>query len=166
MKIRKPISPESKEEIFTMLKKSKTKANFQRIQCVWLRAELNLSLSDIAKAIGWNETHVKKIHSQYLRNGSKALTGIGRGGRHNENLTPEEEDLLLMPFLEKAQNGGVLVATEIKLAYEKQVKHEVPKSTIYRMLARHGWRKIAPRPKHPKVDKEAQEEFKKTPQNR
>jgi hypothetical protein len=29
------------------------------------------------------------------------------------------------------------------------------------MLARHGWRKIVPRPKHPKADTDAQEEFKK-----
>jgi len=30
------------------------------------------------------------------------------------------------------------------------------------MLERHGWRKIAPRPSHPKADPQAQEAFKKT----
>ena len=30
-----------------------------------------------------------------------------------------------------------------------QVGHEVDDSTIYRLLARHGWRKLMPRPTHP-----------------
>ncbi len=121
-----------------------------------------MPLTDIATAVTWNESHVKKVHSQFLRKGVAILEGTGRGGRRNENLTIDEEDQLLEPFLEKAQNGGVLIATEIKLAYEKEIGHTVPKSTIYRMLARHGWRKIAPRPKHPKTDITAQEAFKKT----
>jgi hypothetical protein len=38
----------------------------------------------------------------------------------------------------------------------------VNKSTISRLLKRHGWRKPMPRPVHPKAKAEAQEEFKKT----
>jgi len=34
------------------------------------------------------------------------------------------------------------------------------KTTIYRLLERHEWHKIVPRPKHPKEDSQAQEEFK------
>jgi len=33
------------------------------------------------------------------------------------------------------------------------------------MLHRHGWKKLVPRPKHPKSDKKAQEDFKKTLKN-
>jgi site-specific recombinase XerD len=57
--------------------------------------------------------------------------------------------------------GEILMVGEVKGAYEKTVEHTVPKSTIYRMLARHGWRKISPRPHHPKADVLLQEEFKK-----
>ena len=64
--------------------------------------------------------------------------------------------------MEKARAGGVLVVGEIKTAYEKKAGKQVPKSTVYRMLARHGWRKIAPRPKHPKAEIGVQEEFKKS----
>ncbi|MCE5241943.1 MAG: winged helix-turn-helix domain-containing protein [Desulfobacteraceae bacterium] len=42
------------------------------------------------------------------------------------------------------------------------VGRKVAKTTIYRMLDRHGWRKIMPRPHHPKSDPKAQEGFKKT----
>jgi hypothetical protein len=37
----------------------------------------------------------------------------------------------------------------------------VASSTVYRILARHGWRKVAPDTCHPKHDAEAQAEFKK-----
>ena len=73
----------------------------------------------------------------------------------------DQEDEVLRPFLEKAGIGGILVVSPIKIAYEQAVGHVVPKSTIYRLLARYGWRKLARRPRHPKADSEAQEEFKK-----
>ena len=38
----------------------------------------------------------------------------------------------------------------------------VPNSTIYRMLERHDWRKVVPRPRHPKADVAARGAFKKS----
>ncbi len=73
-----------------------------------------------------------------------------------------QEIQFLAEFTEKAKAGGIIVVSEIKGAYEKAIGHKVPKSTVYRMLDRHRWRKIAPRPRHPKADKKAQEAFKKT----
>ena len=63
-------------------------------------------------------------------------------------------------LLKAAEHGGVLVVSDIHRAYEKHVGKNVPTSTIYQFLHRHGWRKIAPRPKHPKADEQAQEIFK------
>ena len=51
---------------------------------------------------------------------------------------------------------------EIKAAFEAEVGKVVAKSTIYRMLERCNWRKIAPRLRHPKADLAAQAAFKKT----
>jgi transposase len=42
------------------------------------------------------------------------------------------------------------------------VGQQVHKSTISRLLKRHGWRKPVPRPVHPKANPEAQAQFKKT----
>ena len=39
----------------------------------------------------------------------------------------------------------------------------VKASVVYRLLARHGWRKVAPDTRHPKSSPAAQQEWKKTP---
>lgn len=159
----KLLSEEQKESLRLLLSRTRKKADFQRVQCIWLRAALNLSSTDTAVAIGWGQSTVKIIQSRYLREGEKVLLGKGRGGRRYSNLTEQEEEELLSSFLENARAGGVLVVGEIKAAYEKKAGKPVPKSTVYRMLKRHGWRKIVPRPRHPKTDSAVQEEFKKTP---
>ena len=51
---------------------------------------------------------------------------------------------MLQEFLYQSELGGILEVSQVKAAYEQAVGHGVPKSTVYRMLARHGWRKIAP----------------------
>jgi hypothetical protein len=76
-------------------------------------------------------------------------------------MTADEENTFLSSFLEKAARGEILMVGDVKRTYEKVVGRTVPRSTIYRMLARHGWRKITPRPHHPKADVLLQEEFKK-----
>jgi hypothetical protein len=68
----------------------------------------------------------------------------------------------LAPFFARAEQGELATASEIKQAFESRVGGEVEESTIYRLLHRHGWRKVVPRPRHPRASKEAQEQFKKT----
>ena len=50
----------------------------------------------------------------------------------------------------------------IKTRYETRVGQAVPDSTVYRLLARHQWRQVQPRPKHPKDNPAARAAFKKT----
>jgi transposase len=51
----------------------------------------------------------------------------------------------------------------VQQAYEEQLGHPVHHSLVYRALHRPGWRKIMPRPTHPKTDVTVQEELKKAP---
>ena len=143
------------------LRQANTKAQFQRIQCLWLRASLGLNADQVAAAIGWQPTSVRRLQAQYLKQGETVLRAVGRGGRRNENLTVEQEQQWLAEFGAQAKRGGMLEVSQIKQAYEQVVGHPVPKSTVYRMLARHGWRKIAPRRRHPRVSRQRQRAFKK-----
>jgi transposase len=163
MRTPKPLSNEAIERLAKDLKRTKTKGEFQAVQCLWLRVSLGLSADQVATAIGWHPSSVRKQQSRYLREGVTALQRSGRGGRRRQNLTLEEEQNLLQEFLYQGELGGILEVSRVKAAYEQAVGRKVPKSTVYRMLARHGWRKIAPRPHHPKSDAALQAEFKKTP---
>jgi hypothetical protein len=87
------------------------------------------------------------------------------GGRRYGYMTVEQERQFLSKFLDEAAHGGILVVSEIKRAFENIAGRKVAKTTIYRMLDRHNWRTIIPRPRHPNSSEEAQEGFKKTPQN-
>jgi hypothetical protein len=49
---------------------------------------------------------------------------------------------------------------DLKAAYEQAIWHSTSNSTIYNLLARHGWRKLMPRPFHPNRDIAAQSAFK------
>jgi hypothetical protein len=60
-----------------------------------------------------------------------------------------------------ATGGGVLTVPPIHAALVERLGHDVPMSTTYRLLSRHGWRKIQPDTKHPKSDPVLQDEFKK-----
>jgi transposase len=73
-----------------------------------------------------------------------------------------EEQAFLAPFFERAQTGELATIQELHQAFEAQVGKSVHETTIYRLLDRHGWRKLMPRPRHPKSDPQTQEYFKKT----
>lgn len=158
----RPIGEAAQARLAELLKQAQHKSDFQRIQCVWLRAALGLDPETISRALGWHPVHVRRVQAQYLREGEAALAVTRRGGRRHQNLTLAEEQALLQPFLQAAERGGVLVVGPIRAAYEAKVGRKVPKSTVYRLLERHGWRKVAPRPHHPKADPAAQAAFKKT----
>jgi transposase len=162
MRPARTISEEQKEVIGRHLKSAKTKCGYQRVLCLWLRVSLGLDANHIATGIGWQSaSSVRRVQSQFFKEGEQALSRPGRGGRRRENMTLEQEQVLLSTFFDKAEQGVLLVATDVKRAYEQVVGHPVPKSTIYRMLARHEWRKIVPRPHHPKANIEQQDDFKK-----
>ena len=144
------------------LKKAKGRPEYQRIQCVLIRATLGSTAFEIARLLGWAATTVHNIHSQWAKEGEAIFELKSKGGRRNQYLSPDEEAEFLRPFLAKAEAGGLLSATEVKAAFEARVGCAVAKSTIYRMLDRQGWRKVAPRPRHPKADPAAQAAFKKT----
>ncbi|HEX2243797.1 MAG TPA: winged helix-turn-helix domain-containing protein [Gammaproteobacteria bacterium] len=105
---------------------------------------------------------VRNIHSAYLKDGEEVLHLKGQGGRSHFNLTSEEEDRFLAAFEVDGELGDIVEVGRLHRAYEVKIGRKVPKSTIYRLLHRHGWRKLAPRGKHPESDEQAIGQFKKT----
>jgi transposase len=150
------------ERLAERLKRAGSPTEYQRIQCVLIRATLGSSAAQIAELLGWSTATVHVMHSRWAKEGEALFDVRARGGRHHQHLSAEQEQQLLAPFVARAEAGGILSVAEIQQAYREQLGKAVAPSTIYRLLDRHGWRKVVPRPRHPKADVAAQAAFKKT----
>ncbi len=126
---------------------------------VLLPAEANLSTADAARVLGISERTLFRYQAD-IRN-QDAPPKASWGGRRNALLSPKEEEAFLAPWVAQAEHGGVLTVPPIHRALVDRVGEEIPISTTYRLLARHGWRKVKPDTRHPKSDLQAQAEFKK-----
>lgn len=115
----------------------------------------------IALHLGLATQTVHNIIAQYNKLGPRSLDGPGKGGRYKAYLTMEEEADFLTPFRKDAIAGQVATSAQIQVALEKRLGHPVHKTTVYRMLKRHGWRKLVPRTVHVQRNAQKQEDFKK-----
>lgn len=116
--------------------------------------------TEIAKHTGVTVSTVHNVIADYNRFGVAAVETPGKGGWRSGYLTNEEERGFLQPFFDRAAKGEIATAAQIKQEFEQRIGHKVHKTTIYRLLDRHQWRKVVPRPSHPKANKEEQEQFK------
>jgi len=135
-------------------------AQRERIQMVLLR-ESGMTQPAIAEAMGVSLSTVNRAHMAYDGGGIKALKPKPIGGRQRENMTLSEEKALLARFSKAAGAGEMLNIRDLKAAYEQAIGHPTSNSTVYNLLARHGWRKLMPRPFHPQRNLAAQDAFKK-----
>lgn len=145
-----------------MLAKASGKAELRRLQAIYFRARFGDDAQEVARRTGLTLGTVRNLHSLWRRDGEKSLELKPKGGRYNEYMTLDEEHRWLHDtFCVQAIAGGILEVGKIKHAYEEKIGKKVANSTIYDLLHRHNWRKIAPRPHHPQSDQEARETFKK-----
>jgi transposase len=135
-------------------------AQRERIQMVLLR-ESGMAQPAIAEAMGVSLSTVNRAHMAYDGGGVKALKPKPIGGCQRETIALSEEKALLARFSKAAGAGEMLNIHDLKAAYEQAIGHATSNSTVYNLLARHGWRKLMPRPFHPNRNLAVQDAFKK-----
>jgi transposase len=157
----KQYSEEQKVEIIKAYKDSKNAKEQKRLLCIKLRVCEGYKTKQISEIIGYASTFVDEIISRYNRSGLDEIK-IKKQTGNRRNLSRKDEMNFLKTFSKKAESGQQLVVNDIHAEYEKLIGRQVPKSTVYNMLHRNGWRKVMPRPKHPKkASDEAIEAYKK-----
>jgi transposase len=150
------------EKMSELLKTEAQSRNLRRIQCIFFRAKWHYSAEQIASMTGFHPQTVREIHSNFIKYGEEAIFLKSSGGRIRENMSLEKEKEFLNKFVQSGASGQVLEISKIHEALEKELGRKVPKASTYNLLHRHGWRKISPRPHHPKENIKQQESFKKT----
>jgi transposase len=114
---------------------------------------------EIAKQTAASQRTVRRVISGYNRLGPASLETPGTGGRRHAYLTLEQERAFLASFFAHAQQGEITTVRHIRQTLEAEVNHPVGLRTVYDLLHRHGWRKLMPRPSHPKANLQEQLAF-------
>ena len=142
-----------------LILRAQTIDELRQAQAVALPLAYGLTLEQTAKAIGRSVVWTCRLRNRFL---AGEVVGDGQrqrpGGRRRQNMTVQREAEILAPFLERARNGGILVVPQIKAELEASLGRPMARSSVYALLHRHDWRKLAPDKRHPQSGPQAQEE--------
>jgi len=142
------ITKEEYEQVKVAEKNTKDKRISRQLKVLMLRHE-GKSNPEIAEKLDLSTDRISHLVSQFKREGLEEFMRVKYTG-HNRNMSYEEEQSILDQFDEKAEAGQIITVKEIKAAFDEKVGKDTGRGYIYMLLARHKWRKIKPRPKHPK----------------
>jgi transposase len=148
---------------YALLREAKSVDELRTAQAVLLPLMLGLSIEETALAIGRSKGATCSMRTRFSKIGS-GLQPAPRSKRQLRNRATTDlarEAEILDEVLAHAQSGGVIVIPQLKPAIEAKLNKTIALSSVYRMLARHGWRKLAPDTQHPQGDGQAREDWKK-----
>ncbi len=130
-----------------LIEMATTVQQLRRGQAMLLPALTGASLETTATLLGLGRNQVCVLRRQFRVPDKAPLLGDQdrRGGRRRELLSLEEEVRFVQGWIHQAKQEDALAVALIHAALEKKVGKRVPRSTIYRMLRRHGWPKITPK---------------------
>ena len=137
------------------------KRSYQKRLAIWLTHLGEFAARQIADWLCVSKQGVWLWIGQYNRQGPEGLERQGRGGRRWAYLSVEEEEAFLRQVEKRGLAGEILTAKQLHAQLGKSAGREVSLGYVYRLLHRHGWRKLGPRPRHPQAGPRAQERFKK-----
>ena len=143
-----------------LLKAAKRSAETKRIQCILFRC-FGADSATIARMVGYTPAHVRLVWKWFRKEGWDKLLGEKRGeNRGKAHLKLSEEADFLESFKIEAEKGNLVTGRLIHEAHKNLLGRQVNPTVTYRLLSRHGWRKIIPRPEHPKHDPKKMKHFK------
>ncbi|EHI73884.1 transposase [Streptococcus criceti] len=143
------ITPAQAQELKQALKDKANDKHYRKLHALLLRSQ-GMSLTAIGKEVGLVHQSVRNLITRYQKGGLTALFKENRGGRRRAYMTIEEEERFLNQQLERALKGEHVTVQSLFEAYQAEVGKSTTREGFYALLKRHGWRKVTPRPKHPK----------------
>lgn len=141
------------------LSAARTIAELRAAQVILLPALFGLTKEQTAAALGLSTSRVGGLQAEARHPSPTARQP--HGGRRRQRMTLEAERAFLAPWAAQASSAGMIIVPPLHAALEKHLGKAIHHSQVYRMLARHDWRKVAPDSTHPKTDAQAQEAWKK-----
>jgi hypothetical protein len=137
-----------------LLQRAKTADELRTAQVVLLPLVLGLTLEQTVKAIGRSVGAICRLRTRTCKvaRHERAAPGSKHALRNRAKATLEEEARILDEVLERAEHGEGIVIPPLREKIAERLGQPVALSTVYRILARNGWRKLAPNTAHPQGD--------------
>jgi transposase len=130
---------------------------------VWLTFAGPFPAARVAALLGVARVSVWRWVGCYNRRGPESLQPWCRGGRRHGRLASRQQEAdTLADLRAEALAGNLLTARPIRRALEGAAGQPLSTAGLYQLLARHDWRKGAPRPRHPRTKPEELAAYKKT----
>lgn len=118
---------------------AETLIQLRQLQAILIPALTGASLETTAAILGLSKHRLRALRRKFRLGETAGPIDKTRGGRRRFLLSIDDERRLLLPWLNDLHGGGKIPVGNIHRTYEEVVGRKVAKSTIYRLLARHGW---------------------------
>ena len=111
----------------------------RQLRVLDLRAQ-GRSNADIAQATGYSQSRIVDIVSLFVHGGLDAIvTPRQREKRKRNYMDRNAEAEFLREYEAKAASGQPVTVKEIKMEYDSRVGRVTHRTTIYKLMKRHGW---------------------------
>lgn len=148
------------EQAQQALREAKTAQELRQVLAVVLPLQLDISIEQTAAVLGVSVGWACQLRRRFITAAHLVRrTRLEQGPR--AYLSRAEEAAFLELFNERARQGQIVVATEVRVALDKRLERRTARSTVYNLLRRHGWRKLTPDRVQPKGSPSAQRRWKK-----
>ena len=120
---------------------------YRRILALHMRG-LGKTNKEISEVLGYSAGYITELVRKYKSFGMESIL-VDKRTSNNRRMSHDEEVKFLEQFEDIAHAGQIITITKILRKFEEETGKESNTETIYKLLKRHGWRKVKPRPRHP-----------------
>lgn len=148
-------------DVSRYMREAKTASELRWWQIINALKKPGMDAKKAAETCNVSQVTVYSVVKKFNANGPEGLVKKKVGGRVWSFLSLEQEKQLIDSLFEEGSKGIIITAKKIQVKAEETLQKTVSLDYAYDLLHRHGWRKVVPRPYHPKGNPQAQEDFKK-----
>ncbi len=138
---------------------AKTAQQLRQALAVLLPLECGLNLQQTAQVLGRSREATCRLRTGFFAAQQATPSRAQLPSPAKARLS--KQAAILDEVLADAAQGGVVVVPPLKALVEAKLGKTICLATLYNMLHRHGWRKLAPDTVQPKGDPQAREDWKK-----
>jgi len=138
---------------------ARTAGQLRQALAVLLPLEQGLSLQQTAQILGRSREATCRLRSRFIA--AQRVQSAQPERPSAAQLRWSRQGAVLDEVLADAAQGAVVVVPQLLPLVQAKLGRTICLATLYNMLHRQGWRKLAPDTAHPKGDAQAREEWKK-----